>query len=62
MAFNEVFHIFELKNKATSNVKIYQILSSLPLNKIGTYLGDGPFSIGLGIVRLHPTKRTHWVK
>ena len=60
MSFNDFVHIFNLKNKATSNIKI-QVLSSLSLNDIGIHSRDGPFSSDIGIVNLHPTKGTHWV-
>ena len=50
-----------MKNKATSNIKICQVLSFLSLNKVGTCLRDGLFSIDIGNVNLHPSKGTHWV-
>ena len=55
------FRKYNLKNKATSNKQFQQVFSSLPLNDVAIYLGDGPFSSYLGIVILHPTKGTHWV-
>ena len=61
MVFNDFVHKYILKNKATSNIKIQQVLSSLSLNDVGIYLRDGPFSSGIGIVNLHPIKVTHWV-
>ena len=61
MSFNEFIKKFNLKNKATSNIKIKQVLSSLSLNDVGIYLRDGPFSSDIGIVNLHPSKGTHWV-
>ena len=61
MMFNDFIKIYNLKNKATSNIKIQQILLSLGLNDIGIYLQDGPFESDIGIVKLHPTKGTHWV-
>ena len=61
MSFNNFVHIYNLKNEATSNIKIYQVLSSLNLNDIGIYLRDGPFLSDIGIVNLHPYKGTHWV-
>ena len=51
---------FNLKNKATSNIKIQQVLSSLSLNDVGIYLRDGPFESDIGVVNLHPSKGTHW--
>ena len=61
LTFNDFIEKYNLKNKATSNIKIQQVLSSLKLNDIGIYLRDGPFSSDIGIVSLHPSKGTHWV-
>ena len=61
MTFNDFFKKHNLKNKATSNIKIQQVLNSIGLNNIGIYLRDGPFSSDIGIVNLHPSKGTHWV-
>ena len=61
MIFNDFVRKYDLKNKATSNKKIQQVLSSLSLNDIGIYLRDGPFESDIGIVNLHPSKGTHWV-
>ena len=49
------------KNKATSNIKSYQVLCSIGLNNVGIYLRDGPFESDIRIVNLHPSKGTHWV-
>ena len=61
MTFNDFVKKLNLKNKATSNIKIQQILSSLSLNDVGICLRDGPFSNDIGIVNLHPSKGTQWV-
>ena len=61
MTFNDFIKKYELKNKATSNKKIQNILSSLSLNDVGIYLRDGPFKSDIGFVNLHPSKGTHWV-
>ena len=61
MSFTDFVHKHNLKNKATSNVKIYQILCSIGLHNVGIYLRDGPFESNIGIVNLHPSKGTHWV-
>ena len=61
MSFNDFIKKYKLKNKATSNIKIQQVLSSQSLNDVGIYLRDGPFSSDIGIVNLHPSKGTHWV-
>ena len=59
--FNDFVKKFYLKNKATSNIKIQKVLSSIGLNNVEIYLRDGPFSSDIGIVNLHPSKGTHWV-
>ena len=61
ITFNNIIEKYKLKNKATSNIKIQQVLLSLFLNDVGIYLRDGPFSTDVGIVNLHPSKVTHWV-
>ena len=61
MTFNDFIKKHKLKNKATLNIKIQQILSSLSLNDIGIYLRDGLFESDIGIVNLHPSEGTHWV-
>ena len=61
MTFNEFIKKHNLKNKATSNIKIQQVLNSIGLNNVGIYLGDGVFTTDIGIVNLHPSKSTHWV-
>ena len=40
ITFNDFIKKFNLKNKATSNIKIQNILSSLSLNDVGIYLRD----------------------
>ena len=59
--FNDFIKKHNIKSKATSNIKIQHILSSLSLNDVGIYLRDGPFESHIGIVNLHPSKGTHWV-
>ena len=62
MSFNDFVRKYNLKNKATSNIKIYEVLKKIGLDsKMGIYLRDGPFSSEIGIVNLHPSKGTHWV-
>ena len=50
-----------MKIKATSNIKILQILNCIGLDNVGIYLRDGPVSTDIGFVNLHPSKGTHWV-
>ena len=61
MSFNVFVRKHNLKNKATSNVKIQQILSYLGLSDVGVFLRDGQFSRDIGVVNLHPSKGHHWV-
>ena len=61
MTFNDFIKKYNLKNIATSNIKIQQVLSSLSLNDVGIYFRDGPLSSDTGIVNLHPSEGTHWV-
>ena len=61
ITINEFIKKHNLKNKATSNIKIQQVLNSIGLNNVGIYLRDGPFESDIGIVNLHPSKGSHWV-
>ena len=61
MSFDEFIKKHNLKNKATSNIKIQKVLDSIGLNNVNIYLRDGPFSSDIGIVTLHPTRGSHWV-
>ena len=61
MTFNDFIKKYNLKNKATSNLEIQLVLSSLSLDDVGIYLRDGPFISDIGIVNLHPSKGMHWV-
>ena len=61
MTFIDFIKKHNLKNKATSNKKIYQVLDSIGLNNVGIYLRDGPFKSDIGFVNLHPSKGSHWV-
>ena len=56
MTFIDFIQEYKLRNKATSNIKNQQILSSLILDDVGIYLRDGPFSSDIGILNLYPSK------
>ena len=56
MTFNDFDKKYNLRNKATSNLKIQHVLSSLSLDDVGIYLRDGPIKSDIGIVNLHPSK------
>ena len=61
MTFNDFIEKHFLRNKATSNIKIQHVLSSLSLVDVGIFLRDGPFVGDIGVVNLHPSKGTQWV-
>ena len=61
ITFNDFVKKHNLRNKATSNIKIQQVLNSIGLNNVNIYLRDGPFLSDIGILNLHPSKGTHWV-
>ena len=61
LSFKEFVEKYGLKNEATSNVKIKEILDILKLNSTGIYMRDAMFTTDSGIVNLHPTKGTVWV-
>ena len=62
ISFNDFVHNYELKNNATSNIKIYGVLRKIGLHsKVGFYLKNGIFSTKYGILNIPPSKGTHWV-
>ena len=62
MAFNDFVDKHSLKNNATSNIKIYEVLKKIGLgSKVGIYLRVGDFFTSYGIVNLLPSRGTHWV-
>ena len=61
ITFNVFVKKYNLKNKATSNIKIQQVLNSIGINNVNIYLRDGPFLSDIGKLNLHPSKGTHWV-
>ena len=59
---NDFVHKHNLKIKATSNIKLCEVLKKIGLDsKVGIYFRDGPFSSDIGIVNLHLSKGTHWI-
>ena len=60
LSFKEFVEKYALKNEATSNVKIKEILKEIKI-PCGIYMRDDKFTSDSGIVNLHPTKGTHWV-
>ena len=62
LTFTDFIHKYNLKNKTTSNIKIYEVMKKIGLDsRVGIYLRDGNFSPNYGILNLHPTRGTHWV-
>ena len=45
LSFNDFIKKHNLKNRATSNIKIQQVLCSIGLDDVGIYLRDAPFSV-----------------
>ena len=60
MSFKDLVHENGLKNQATSNKKIQQVVSFLSSNKVGIFLRDDLFLTYVGIVNLHPFRSSHW--
>ena len=60
LSFKEFVNKYGLKNEATSNLEIKEILK-LMNTSCGIYMRDDKFITTSGIVNLHPTKETHWV-
>ena len=62
ITFNDFVQKHILKNNATSNIKINEVLKKIGLDsKVGFYLRDGDFLTSYGIVNLHPSRGTQWV-
>ena len=62
LSFKEIVEKYGLKNEATSNVKIKEILDRLGAsNELNIPCGDDKFNTTSGIVNLHPSVGTHWV-
>ena len=61
MSFEDFVQEYNLKNKATSEIKKHQVLSSIGLDNVDKYLRDGPISSDVGIAKLHSSTETHWV-
>ena len=66
LSFKEFVDKYGLKDEATSNIKIKEVLDTLCTSSkltipVGIYMTDDKFTTTAGIVNLHPTKGTHWV-
>ena len=66
LSFKEFVDNYGLKDEATSNIKIKEVLDTLCASgkltiPVGIYMRDDKFTTDSGIVNLHPTKGTHWV-
>ena len=60
LSFKDFVEKYGIKNEATSNVKIKEILNELNI-PCGIYMRDDKFNTTSGIVNLHPSVGTHWV-
>ena len=54
MIFNSFIEKYKIKNQATLNKKIQQVVCSISLNNVGIHLQAGLFRFDIGIVILHP--------
>ena len=61
MLFKDFIQKRKMK-KATSNIKIYQGISSILIDNVDKNLRDRPFSSDVGTVFLHPSRGTPWVE
>ena len=66
LSFKEFVVKYGLKDEATSNIEIKEVLDTLCASgkltiPVGIYMRDDKFNTTSGIVNLHPTKGTHWV-
>ena len=61
LSFKEFVEKYGIKNEATSNVKIKEILKLMNITECGIYMRDDQFTTPSGIVNLHPSVGTHWV-
>ena len=60
LTLEDFAHKYNLKIKATSNIKLYEILKKIGLDsKVGIHLRDDNFASIYGILNLHPSKGTH---
>ena len=60
VVYESLIKKYGLKNEATSNVEIKEILQILNIS-CGIYMRDDTFYTKSGIVILHPTKGKNWV-
>ena len=62
ITFNDFVHKYNLKNKATNNIKRYEVLKKIGIDsKVVVYLRDGDFLTSYGIVNRHPSRGIPWV-
>ena len=50
LTFNDFIKKYKIEKKATSNIKIQLVLSSIGLDLVGICLRGGPFSSDIGVV------------
>ena len=61
MNFDKFRKTFNLQNKATSNVKISEVINKLKINDFDIYMRDAKLTTKQGIINLDTKKGTHWV-
>ena len=62
MSFSNFIAKKNVINKASSSIKIQQIISFSSLSDVKVHLRDGLLSSVVGIAKLHPSKGTPWVQ
>ena len=60
LSFKQFVEKYGLKNEATSNIKMKEVLVKLTI-PAWIYKRDDKFTTTSGIVNLHPPKETNWV-
>ena len=61
-SFADFVFQYNLKKKATSNIKLQQMLKRLGLHfKVSVFVRNGIFSTNSGILNLQHSKGSHWV-
>ena len=54
MSFSDFVHKYNFKNKATSNIKIQQVLGYIGIDNVAIFLKDGTFSSDNEFLNLNP--------
>ena len=61
MEFETFLKKYKLENKATSNIKISEVINKLKIKDFDIYMRDDELTTKQGIINLGAKKGTHWV-